>query len=113
LLGALVQVEGSSESESSELDPKSKELVESVLGDARSDDAGCGFRIVMAQPPPPAPVSFVQPTSVWSISSRMRSSFGCDTPSDTSRPWLMVMRSPRCCSEAGWVGSKSGEVMSE
>src|SRR5258705_9644258 len=36
---------------------------------------------------PPAPVSLVHPISAWSISSRTRSSLGCDTPKDTRRPW--------------------------
>jgi len=53
-----------------------------------------GFRRVIEQPPPPAPVSLVQPIPAWSINSLMRSNFGCETPSDIRIPWLIRISSP-------------------
>lgn len=67
--------------------------------------------IVIAHPPPPAPVSFVQPMPAWSIRARIRSSLGCETPRETRRPWLTVMSSPRCFRASGSSGSKSSFVM--
>ncbi|KAJ6263489.1 hypothetical protein Dda_2053 [Drechslerella dactyloides] len=61
-----------------------------------------GLSIEKAQPPPPAPVSFVQPMPLPSTICLTRSSFGWLTPRLTSSPWLILTSSP---SLVRWLSS--------
>lgn len=50
-------------------------------------------RRVIAQPPPPAPVSLVSPIFNSSQYNLILSKLGCDTPRETSNPWFILINS--------------------